>query len=207
MKKGIIFAGGEFSAPADLNNIIIESCIIVCADGGYDSAAGLGVVPDVIIGDMDSVKTDLPTSVKQIKLNCEKDDTDTQACIDYLIEEGCGEIVLLGALGGRADHELANIMLTAYSHKKGVKLILKNKDSEIFAVTDYAEICGEKGDNISLIPILGDAEGVNISGLKYTLENAILEAGKTVGISNEFIGEKAIVTVKKGLLIAIKTKR
>ena len=207
MKRGIIFAGGELSLPANFEDIFNESTCIVCADSGFDSAARLGVMPDVIIGDMDSVERNLPDGVKQIKLNCEKDDTDTEACINYLIKQGCKEIVLLCALGGRKDHELANIMLTVYAAKQGVKLTLKSGDTEVFAITDFAQISGEIGDWLSLIPVLDDAEGVTLSGLKYPLENACLKAGKTVGISNEFICKKATVSVEKGIIIAIKTKR
>ena len=207
MKKGIIFAGGDFSVPQNLNDVLKEQPVIVCADSGYDNAVRLGIVPDVIIGDMDSVKLDLPQTVNRIKLNCEKDDTDTQVCIDYLIEQGCDEIILLCALGGRQDHLLANIMLTVYTAKRGVKLIIKSSVADIFAITGRVEISGEKGDWLSLIPVLSDAEGVTLSGLKYPLKDAILEAGKTMGISNEFVSEKATVTVKKGLIIAVKTKR
>jgi len=207
MKKGLIFAGGEFSEPQDFADILAEKPIIVCADSGYDSAAALGIAPDVIIGDMDSVSRKLPAGIKQIKLNREKDDTDTQSCIDYLIEECCGEITLLGALGGRTDHELANIMLTVYAAKKGAKLIIKTKDTEVFAVSGIAEISGNIGDLLSIIPIFSDAEGIYLSGLKYPLNNATVEIGKTVGISNEFISEKATVKVKKGMVIAVRTKR
>ena len=205
MKKGIIFAGGDFSAGTDIE--LTENTVVICADSGYDNALLCKVVPRVIIGDMDSVRSELPSGVKQIRLKCEKDDTDTQACIDYLADEGCGEIVLLGALGGRVDHELANIMLCVYALKKGIKLIIKNEATEIFAVKDKAVIKGKPGDLLSLIPVLGNAEGVSLSGLKYTLDNAEIEAGKTVGISNEFADCEAVVTVKKGLLIAVKTKR
>lgn len=205
MKKGIIFAGGDFSAETDIE--LTENTVVICADSGYDNALLCGIVPDVIIGDMDSVENSLPEGVKQIKLKCEKDDTDTQACIDYLAAEGCGEIVLLGALGGRVDHEMANIMLCIYALEKGIKLIIKNEETEIFAVKDKAVIKGNTGDWLSLIPLLGNAEGVSLSGLKYTLENAKMEAGKTVGISNEFADREATVTVEKGLLLAIKTKR
>lgn len=207
MKRGIIFAGGDFSAEMDLKDILLTNSIVVCADSGYDSALKAGVRPDVIIGDMDSVESSLPDGIKQIKLKCEKDDTDTEAAIDYLASLGCGEIILLGALGGRVDHMLANIMLISYAERKGVKLIIKTEDTEIFSVVDSVEISGEKGDILSLIPVLGGAEGVTLKGLKYTLEDAKLEVGKTVGISNEFIENKAKITVKEGLLIAIKVKR
>lgn len=205
MKKGIIFAGGDFSADTKVE--INENSLVICADSGYDNALLCGVVPDVIIGDMDSVKNRLPAGVKQIKLKCEKDDTDTQACIDYLADIGCEEIVLFGALGGRTDHEMANIMLCIYALKKGIKLIIKSAETEVFAVVGNAVIKGNRGDWLSLIPVLGDAEGVSLSGLKYTLENAKMEAGKTMGISNEFESDEATVSVEKGILLAVKTKR
>ena len=207
MKRGIIFAGGEFSLPAEFESILKSSILTVCADSGYDNAVKAGVIPDVIIGDMDSVKRSLPEGIKQIKLKCEKDDTDTQACIDYLADAGCDEMVLVGALGGRIDHALANIMLVIYAAKKGARLIIKSENTEIVPVDSFAEISGEKGDWLSIIPVMGDAEGVTLSGLKYPLDNATLEAGKTVGISNEFVCEKATIRVKKGLVTAIKTKR
>ena len=207
MRKGVIFAGGDFSAEMDLKDIISDDVLVVCADSGYDSALKAGVSVDVIIGDMDSAKSDLPDNVKQIRLKCEKDDTDTEACIDFLKSEGCREIVLLGALGGRTDHMLANIMLIVYAEKKGVKLTIKSDDTEIFSVTDKAVVKGEKGDILSLIPVLSDVEGVTLKGLKYPLTDAVLETGKTVGISNEFTQCEAEITVKSGLLIAIKVKR
>lgn len=207
MKKAVIFAGGEFSAPTNLKDILNEKPCIVCADRGYDSAAELGIVPDVIIGDMDSVERKLPYEIKQVKLKCEKDDTDTEACINYLMENGYKEIILLGALGGRKDHELANIMLTVYAAQHGVKLILKSSDTEIFAITGFAQIYGETGDWLSLVPVFGDAEGVTLSGFKYSPKNVCLKAGTTMGISNEFVCCKATVSVKKGVIIAIKTKR
>ena len=207
MKRGVIFAGGECSLPVNLSEILNGADFIVCADSGYDLAVKNGIVPDIIIGDMDSVQKELPEGVKFIKLKCEKDDTDTEASIDFLINEGCDEIVLLGGLGGRCDHELANIMLTVYAAKKGAKLVIKSDDTEIFAIEGYAEISGKKGDWLSLIPTNGDAEGVSLSGLKYKLGGETLEAGKTVGISNEFICEKAEIKVEKGLVIAVKTKR
>ena len=207
MKKGIVFAGGEFSLPADIKDILNKSDCTVCADSGFDRAVNLGVRPHAVIGDMDSVERKLPGETELIRLNCEKDDTDTEACINYLIEKGCKEITLLCALGGRKDHELANIMLTVYAAKKGVKLTIRSGDTEIFAVDGQSIICGKTGDLLSLVPVFGDAEGVSLSGLKYPLENACLEAGKTVGISNEFVCDTATVSVEKGMLIAIKTKR
>ncbi len=207
MKRGVIFAGGEFSAPADLNEILARSSIIICADSGFDSAVKAGVIPHVIIGDMDSVKSQLPENTNIIKLRCEKDDTDTEAAIDYLVNAGCDEVVLLCALGGRVDHELANIMLTVYAAKRGAKLIIKTEDTEIVLVEKSAEISGEKGDILTLIPVGGDAEGVTLSGLKYPLEGAALEMGKTVGVSNEFLNEKAEVTIQKGLVVAVKIGR
>ena len=207
MKKGVIFAGGDFSADMNLKDIISEDSIVVCADSGYDNALKMNVPVDVIIGDMDSVKNCLPESIKQVKLKCEKDDTDTEAAIDYLDSLGCKEIILLGALGGRTDHLLANIMLIVYAAEKGIKLTIKTEDTEIFSVSGKVEIPGEKGDILSLIPVLGDAEGITLSGLKYSLCGATLKVGKTVGISNEFVDNKAGITVEKGLVIAIKVKR
>lgn len=207
MKRGVVFAGGEFSLPANIDDILKEQSIIVCADSGYDSAAKIGVVPDVIIGDMDSVEKNLPNGAKQIKLNINKDDTDTEACINYLIEEGYSDITLICALGGRKDHELANIMLMVYAAKRGVNLTIKSSNTEMFAVTDFLTVSGKIGDWLSLIPVFGDAEGVTLSGLKYPLENGCLSVGKTVGISNEFIKNQITIKVKKGLVIAIKTKR
>ena len=207
MKRGVIFAGGKCSLPVNLSEILDGADFIACADSGYDLAVKNGIVPDIIIGDMDSVQRKLPEGVRFIKLKCEKDDTDTEACIDFLINEGCDEIVLLGGLVGRCDHELANIMLTVYAAKRGAKLVIKSADTEIFAIEVQAKVFGEVGDLLSLLPVCGDAEGVSLSGLKYKLSGETLKIGKTVGISNEFICEKAEIKIEKGLVIAVKTKR
>ena len=106
--KALIFSGGDFSALPD-NIDINEYKLVIAADSGYISAKDAGVVPHIVIGDFDSFPEDLVTAEKIIRLNPVKDMTDTQEAIDEAITRGADFITILGALGGRIDHTLANI--------------------------------------------------------------------------------------------------
>ncbi len=207
MKKGVIFAGGVMPEKLNIQEIIGKDDFVICADSGYDNALSAGVVPEIVIGDMDSVNSRIDESVKKITLKCEKDETDTQVCIDYLAEKGFTSAVVIAALGGRYDHELANIMLLIYAEEKGVNLTLVDDNTEIFLVKGRRMVNGKKGDILSLVPVEQEAVGVTLSGLKYPLLEKNLKIGHTIGISNEFLADQAEINIKKGTLVAIKTKR
>lgn len=202
--KALIFSGGEFLAlPEDIDTK--EYSLIICADSGYLASKKTGVLPDVFIGDFDSVSKEEVEIKKIIELNPIKDKTDTQEAIDYAIAQGADFITILGALGKRFDHALANVHLLKYARSLGAITEIADVDTHITLVTDKAEISKKDGFCLSLLP-LTDCTGVSVSGVYYPLENAEMPVGVPYGISNEFTENKAHISVDAGELLVILSK-
>ena len=202
--KALIFSGGDFCGLPD-NIDINEYDLIIAADSGYIACVDSGISPHIVIGDFDSFPQDMITAKKIIRLNPVKDMTDTQEAIDTAIEKGADEITLLGALGGRIDHTLANIHLLKYALSKGVKAEIADKDTCIYIVQDNCTVMRREGFCLSLIP-LTDCSGVSIRGVFYPLENALMPVGNPYGISNEFTEDCAHIEVKSGELLLMLCK-
>lgn len=202
--KALIFSGGEFSKMPDYIDIN-EYELIVAADSGFLAAQSAGVTPHVVIGDFDSYPQSLVNAQKIIRLNPVKDMTDTQEAIDEAILRGATHITMLGALGGRIDHTMANIHLLKYAHTKGVTVEIADVNSYVTLVSGNQSVSRVDGFCLSLIP-LTDCEGVSVSGVYYPLEEAFMPVGNPYGISNEFIEDTAHISVKHGELLLILCK-
>ena len=202
--KALIFSGGSFSGIPDYLNINEYSIIIAC-DGGFLSAKDAGIMPDIFVGDFDSVPEDLVDCPEIIRLYPVKDMTDTQEAIDVAITRGAKEITILGALGGRIDHTLANIHLLKYAKEKGAVAEIADVETYISLVTDSAQISKKDGFCLSLIP-LTYCSGVSISGVYYPLEHADMPIGNPYGISNEFTEDEAHISLDLGELLVILAK-
>lgn len=202
--RALIFSGGHFThLPDGINPARYD--LVIAADSGYLSARECGVLPDVFIGDFDSVLKEEVKSEKIISLNPVKDKTDTQEAIDYAISQGVRDITILGALGNRFDHTLANVHLLKYAHTLGADAKICDTDTDIFLVTDTAKIAKKDGFCISLIP-LSDCDGVSVSGVFYPLDGAFMPVGNPYGISNEFTENEARIKVCSGELLVILSK-
>jgi len=175
---------------------------IIAADGGYDRLAEFGIKPDLLVGDFDSIKVprrDIPNSVQTLAFPKEKDKTDIELAVDEAEKRGFKKFYIYGGLGGRVDHTLANIFLIA---RYGAYLIGENA---VITSVKNGEIGfgADKKGVVSVFAFGGDAAGVTEKGLKYPLDNAVLKSGSTLGVSNEFIGEESVISVKSGCLIII----
>ena len=200
----LIVLGGD--APG---RVLLESCarqadLIIAADRGMEAFADTTVKPDLLLGDMDSVSEALLARMQadtQIeRLPCEKDDTDGVHALDVAIARGAEQITLLGALGGRMDHALANLMLLVRAQRSGVKAQILSETVHIERVDGCLLLHGAKGDTVSLLP-LGEAKGVTLSGFFYPLENHDLDSAYPLGISNVVTEEAACVRVREGDLL------
>lgn len=197
--KTLIFSGGEFhSLPEYIN--VNEYGLIIAADSGYLSARECGVSPDIFIGDFDSVLEGEVCVPEVIRLFPVKDMTDTQEAIDVAISRGAEHITILGALGGRIDHSLANLHLLKYARIKGLKAEIADIDSYICLAEKNTTISRREGFCLSLIP-LTDCTGVSVSGVYYPLNCAEMPVGNPYGISNEFTENIAHISVKTGELL------
>ncbi len=177
--------------------------LVICADGGYNAASLIGIIPAIVIGDMDSVRGKIPDSINRIVHPRGKDKTDMHLCIDYAIAQGCTEIILLCAFGGRIDHSLGSIFSLRYIAEQGAEGMLLSKKSKVFVVRDKAAISRGEYTKISLLPLTDTAEGVTTTGLQYPLENATLYQTQNLGISNAFCGGSATVEITGGVLLVV----
>lgn len=209
-KRAFIYAAGHYSVEdIKLYKRIKtkDDDIIICADGGYDALVYTGIVPHVIIGDFDSLKSSVPKEIKSIEYPSDKDKTDLEICIDYALEEGCETIFILGALGGRIDHTIGSLCALKYAKDYGAEAMILTGKSRIYLVDKELEIAREKFDYVSLIPCTEEVGGVSTSGLKYELDGKTLYKSNSLGISNEFFNNTATVKVTSGLLYVICTQK
>lgn len=199
MKKCIIFCAGGFDR---LAQPIEETDFVIAADGGWLHTQRLGLKPNLILGDFDSLGF-VPENAEVYP--AEKDDTDSMLAIKKGLEMGCTEFVLYGCLdGSRVDHTMANFQSLLFLQNHGARGFLVGLSQiatvvQNEAVTFPAEFRG----NFSLFCLGMDAIGVTLRGLKYNLENGCLTAGFPLGVSNSFTGSLATVSVKEGSLLAI----
>lgn len=206
--RGVVFSGGEIGSYEVVAKKILPCDFIVCADSGYLHAKRLGVKPHAVLGDFDSVRRCDVVCDCIVDFPPKKDLTDTELCIRYAIEQGCSEILLLGATGGRIDHELANLFLLKVMMDEGVTGYIFDGISETWLVSDKIVFDdGEAGDLLSVLPIAPQVTGITTEGLEYPLKEATLQFGPALGISNVFLGSRAAVRVAEGLILVVRTRK
>ena len=177
---------------------------VIACDAGYIHAQRADIVPDVIIGDFDSYLGDLPGGVEIIRTKPENDDTDTMMALKLAIRRGYRRIMLVGALGGRIDHMLANISLIAFAATKGADLQIVDGHHQIFAVRDgKRRVPRSSWRNLSVFAFDTECTGVTLRGVKYPLEGAVLTNTFALGVSNEFTEDIAEISVESGILIVV----
>ena len=184
---------------------------LICADGGARIALALGLTPEVVVGDLDSLDEAAQARLKAMGCRfvvypAAKDWTDLELALKLAVQEGATEIVILGALGGRLDQELANILLLLLPEVEGVPTRIVDERQEMFVARGQAEIAGQSGDVVSLIPLGGDAEGIVTEGLLYPLRDEPLLSGPARGVSNVMTGPIANVTLRSGALLIVHAR-
>ena len=211
--NALVLLNGERPGNSLLKEEAERSDLIVCADGAFEYALDCGITPDVIIGDMDSCSGDAGKrienkEIENIKFPCEKDETDALLAIDYAVDKGAGNIVLLGATGLRIDHTYANLMLMYRTKDKGVNIISKDSSCDIMVAVEKetASITGRKGLTVSLLPFGGDVHIIKTEGLKWNVENRNMNMDFPYGISNVMTDNEALVEIGKGCLLIIINK-
>lgn len=188
-----------------------SSAYVICADGGIRHVKKLGVKPDVLLGDFDSIKSsDLEkyenAGVKIYRFPVKKDMTDTEIAVKFAVERGYRSIVIIGALGTRCDHSLSNIFILKTLLERGIDGVIVDEHNEIRLIKDKIVMKKEKDVRVSLLPLTRQVEGVTTKGLTYPLNNATIRQGSSWGVSNEFAQDTAEVSVSEGLLFVIKSR-
>ena len=208
--KAVIVLNGELKGNKEEYKKLIggKDVLFVAADGGALLLESIGFLPDVIIGDFDSlIKAQYQRyekmGAKILKYPVEKDETDGELALQYCRESGFNNIIIIGFAGGRLDQQLANIFLLEHAFRNGITAFIKEPGLEM-GIIDRKKVFFQKiGARLSLIPLDEKVTGVTITGCKYLLESGSLLRYKTRGISNIIEQEKAVITVDKGLLLYV----
>lgn len=208
--RAAIISSGSISDYESCKEKLKQADKIICADGGTRHAYNMGIMPDVIIGDLDS-SADRYISyydnlkVPIIKYSWDKDKTDTHICLEFALET-CDEVWLMGATGTRLDHTLANISILRIAVDKGKTACIIDANNEIYVIKDKIRLEGKSGDILSLLPLTTKVEGITLRGTYYPLQDAEMELGNPYGVSNKFEEDSIELTIKSGYLAVIKSK-
>ena len=199
MAKCVIFCAGGFCGLAEP---LQADDFVIAADGGLLHTRALGIAPNEVLGDFDSLGY---TPDGAAVFPVEKDDTDAMLAVRRGLALGYRDFVLYGALDGpRLDHTLANLQLTEFLARQGAVGTLVGNTHIATVVRNGAVSFSEKATGILSVFCLGeDARGVTLSGLQYTLDRKILTAGLPLGVSNHFVGATARIRVEQGSLLLI----
>jgi len=212
--RAIIVANGELEQPAKLKARLADwaGARVIAADGGLRNCRKLGLQPESIIGDLDSLE---PAEVLQLqragvqllRRPRQKDETDLELALFRALELGIARVVVLGALGGRLDMSLANLLMLAHPRLTELEIRLWAGDQTAWLLRPPGgEVSGRPGDSLSLIPIGGEATGVATEGLEYPLRGETLYLGVPRGVSNRLAASQAQVQLKTGLILAVHTQ-
>ena len=213
MGKAVVFLNGELDIDADACRAMVsEGDAVFCADGGANHAMAAGIVPDLVMGDMDSLcggtRTWLESNGVEMKFfPAEKDCSDAELLLDHVCSEGFREIGVIAAAGGRLDHQLANLLLLDRYAAQGVHVKFLYRSGFIECVIGKAEVSvkNRKGWLFSFFP-LSDTAVVSLEGFKYGLDSYTAVRGATIGLSNIAESDDALIAVHSGTIITMFQK-
>ena len=197
MARCVIFGAAEFDS---LLLPIEQDDLTVAADGGIAHLEKLGIVPDVILGDFDSLGY-VPQGAQVFPV--EKDDTDVMLAIRHGLDAGFREFLIYGGMEGkRPDHTVANLQALAFLRAEGARGYLIGRTQVATVIEKETTVFGADSRGILSVFCLGkDASGVTLRGLQYPLEDGVLTSDFPLGVSNHFVGKEAEITVKNGKLL------
>ncbi len=202
----IVMANGEYGEIEAYNDVFRNTDTIICADGGANYAFRIGIIPDCVIGDLDSV---LPEVRKHLILQeveiltypAHKDLTDLQLAMNLAYERGADEIVLLGALGKRLDHTLHNLYSCIDLVQKEVKISHYTPECWVYIVKDEIVIQGTPGDIVSVIALTDRVEGAREIGFEYSLRAPFLLSNHPYTVSNVLAGSQGVIQIESGIVV------
>ncbi len=212
MKKVVfIVSGGELGDPSFFREQAAKAApaAVICADGGARHLLATGIVPTLIVGDMDSL--DQVSKTVTNRMGCriirhprEKNETDTELALQEAFAMAPSEVWIWGALGHRIDHTLANISLLVQGNRAGDR---GQTDRYVVRGLSYHRrtvLDGEAGQTVSLLPFGGEVTGVTLTGFEYPLTKAVMEIGRPYGISNRLTERQGIIEMDAGVLLAVR---
>jgi thiamine pyrophosphokinase len=195
-----------------LGKLLNPDDLLIAADGGLRYLRLLGLRPQILIGDLDSVSAEdaedcINNGVQVLRHPVQKDETDLELALNFALESGCGIIVIAAALGGRLDQTLGNLFLLTREDLEQTDIRLDDGIEEVFLIRTSATIIGNPDDVISLLPYGQPAVDVKTENLRYPLDFETLLPEETRGISNVMENHHASVSISSGILICIHTRK
>ena len=212
MKKVVfVVSGGDLGDPAFLREQAATAApaAVICADGGARHLDAAGIIPVLIVGDMDSLDAQRQAyyearGCRIVRHPRRKYETDTELALHEAFRMEPAEVWIWGALGHRVDHALANISLLVQGKQKGIEVKLIDEWCEVFLIDRRTVLDGEAGQTVSLFPFAGQAAGVTLTGFEFPLTKAVMEIGRPYGVSNRLMAEQGIIEVDSGRLLAVR---
>ncbi len=214
--RAIVFANGLMEdAAAEARAWVRSGDLVVAANGGSSHVVAAGLVPDHLIGDLDSLSDEIQERCRVggtvvHRAPVDKDETDLELALTWVaVQPAVDEVVVLGASGGRPDQALANLLLLAIPALVGRRVLVASGDWVTMVVRggERLNLEGSPGDRVSLIPLGGAAEGVTTSGLVFPLRDEMLHFGPARGVSNRMEGVTAQIIVQQGIVWCFHERR
>jgi thiamine pyrophosphokinase len=209
-RRAVVVANGSLPDLAPFRTLLETADLVIGADGGAQALLSAGIRTDILLGDFDSLDPTLLHRWQQqggtsLIFPADKDQTDLEIALHYAVENDAREIVVLGALGGRLDHELANVLLLAAPFLSEVSTAILDVQTRAVAVRREITLRGKPGDLLSLLPVGDAAQGVWVDNAAYGLHGETLTLGPSRGVSNVLMGDTITVRVADGILLAVHT--
>lgn len=188
---------------------------IVAADRGCEALYAIGIQPDAVVGDFDSINADVKNKIdnewecKRIELNPIKDDTDVESALNYILSNtNHGDIYILGGIGTRLDHVLGNISLLGAGFEHNRKIYLMDPNNKVYMIKDRVVIEKAKqyGEYISVFAQTTEVKGLTMRGFKYPLNDYDLKGFNTLCVSNEILAPEAFIYIDEGILIVVESR-
>ena len=208
--RALLFVNGEIADYCALTRWLRTSDYRIAVDGGARHLDALGLLPDLIVGDLDSIDPAHLAQLRHLGVDIEqhpaaKDATDLELAIERAVQDGATELVLLGAVGGRLDQTIANLLILA-QRSWPVPLAIAEGDqlARVLHGPQSLTLTGPAGGYVSAVALSQEVTGVTYRGLEYPLENATLHLGSTRGVSNTLASSPAQISIKTGTLLVIQ---
>ena len=203
--RAVVVGNGERPSLGLWNRLMEENPVVLCADGGADTAHAYGVIPYAVVGDLDSLSLNAcaeALSERVIRIDADNTGTDVQKVLRYAVDLGISEAKLVGFTGGRTDHWLWNLsMLKLFGD--AMCLCIIDDYCEVRLVRGTVKMLAQTGQKISLTPLGGEAVGITTRGLKFALNGESLALGVRDGISNEVTDSPVEIRVERGDLLVV----
>lgn len=198
-KTALVITGGYCNIDYARRIVPQSVDLTIAADSGYSTAEKLGITPDITMGDFDSYSGSLPKEMEILRVPCEKDVTDTMLACEYAKDNGCRFITIIGGTGGRIDHSISNVFYLEDLRRQGIRVKLTDGENTVQVILDETVTVPNDGGYFSVFAL--DECVITETGCKYPLNRATLVRERPYAVSNEVVGEGAVVTVEGAALL------